>query len=88
MGEIWSFGENGVYHMIQGCMCLTHNFIWPTHFPNAQNCQHIFDGSHRMLHNSLEVSRLHFKRLNINIIHTDFQRWSILVKKALVCKLQ
>lgn len=57
----------GFYHMIQGCMFITHNFIWPTHFPNALNCQHIFDGSHRMLHNSLEVSRLHFKRLNNNL---------------------
>lgn len=89
MGEIWSFGENGVLsYDTRRHVSVTHNFIWPTRFPNAQNCQHIFDASHRMLHNSLEVSRLHFKRLNKNKIHTDCQRWLILIKKALVCKLR
>lgn len=89
MGEIWSFGENGVLsYDTRRHVSVTHNFIWPTRFPNAQNCQHIFDASHRMLHNSLEVSRLHFKRLNINKIHTDCQRWLIMIKKALVCNLE
>lgn len=72
MGEIWSFGENGVLsYDTRMQVSVIHNFIWPTRFPNAQNCLHISDGSHRMLHHSLEVSRLHFKRPNINKIHTD-----------------
>ncbi len=37
MGEIWSFGENGVLsYDTRMQVSVIHNFIWPTCFPNAQ----------------------------------------------------
>lgn len=90
MGERWPFGENGVLsYDTRMHVSVIPNFIWPTCFPNAQNCQHISDGSHRMLHHSFQRSLdCIFKRPNINKIHPDCQRWLIQIKNALVYKLR